>query len=202
MGVEDTYIHSDVNYPLWHRLIQEHRLGLTSGVPAEQPKHTHQAVSGPATQVTRPRLRTLDGGTRPLEFTQDSLHSVGETERSLAERLAQLRQSAGPRARAPGSEARHTPELPLPVPRDDGKPAQGKALKKGPCQCHGAQHRPPCPTGQDVSSNHPLRKPSQRKKVCAEGKTSILQSYSLQKALVSSPLTPQGLAGSVEAKPA
>lgn len=45
VGVEDTYIHSDVNYPLWHRLIKEHGLRLPSGIPAEQPKHSHQVVS-------------------------------------------------------------------------------------------------------------------------------------------------------------
>lgn len=38
-GVQDTYIHSDVNYPLWHCFIKKHRLSLTPGVSAEQPKH-------------------------------------------------------------------------------------------------------------------------------------------------------------------
>lgn len=36
---EDTYIHSDVNHPLWHRLIEKHRLSLAPGIPAEQPRH-------------------------------------------------------------------------------------------------------------------------------------------------------------------
>lgn len=38
-GEKDTYIHSDVNHPLWHRLIEKHRLSLTPGIPAEQPRH-------------------------------------------------------------------------------------------------------------------------------------------------------------------
>lgn len=37
--MEDTYIHSDVNYPLWHCLIEKHRLSLAPGIPAEQPRH-------------------------------------------------------------------------------------------------------------------------------------------------------------------
>lgn len=37
--MEDTYIHSDVNYPLWHRLIKKHGLSLTTRISAEQPKH-------------------------------------------------------------------------------------------------------------------------------------------------------------------
>lgn len=39
VGVGDTYIHSDVNYPLWYCLIEKHRLSLAPGIPAEQPRH-------------------------------------------------------------------------------------------------------------------------------------------------------------------
>lgn len=45
VGVEDTYVHGDVNYPLWHRLVEQHGLRLPSGIPAQQPGHSHQVVS-------------------------------------------------------------------------------------------------------------------------------------------------------------
>lgn len=32
------FIHSDVNYPLWHRLIKKHGLSLTPRISAEQPE--------------------------------------------------------------------------------------------------------------------------------------------------------------------
>ena len=80
MGVEDTYIHSDVNFPLWHRLIQEHRLGLTSGVPAEQPKHIHQVVSDTASTDDKIAVTNIRQRDRTLtEFTQDNSHSGEET---------------------------------------------------------------------------------------------------------------------------
>lgn len=65
MGVEDTYIHSDVNYPLWYRLIEKHRLRLPPGIPAEQPRHKvpsgsqcHDKQGTPEEEPSQCSLRT------------------------------------------------------------------------------------------------------------------------------------------------
>lgn len=52
VGVEATYVHSDVNYPLRHCLIEQHGLSLAPGVSAEQPKHNSQGVSDTADDKT------------------------------------------------------------------------------------------------------------------------------------------------------
>lgn len=69
-GAEGTYVHGDVNYPLRHRLVEEHGLRLPSGIPAEQPKHSHQLVSGTTARGRTP-LSTPGRGADRTEFPRD-----------------------------------------------------------------------------------------------------------------------------------